>query len=516
MTTRRTRTQICTGFALAALAAGCSTPPEVAEVAEATGALAPNIRIAGHVAAAGSPAVPVAGVRVQLNGSLQRTAITDSNGNYMFEVPAGSYSLNPTRAGSLLSPDVVNLNNLAADKLQDFTCTSGCAAPASIVGAKELVITDPSVLNDARASNAADGPWSFRFLLEQMTPPGVDPTDFVTAWLQEFTAPPPAGKTVNGFPVDDRDLQGGLLLFWPKRADGKIDLAQAPFNLLAVVNRTDLHPTGTGEGRLVFGLIDKITIPQGLRRAMTVIFEFGLPTVDPVTQQPLARKDWVAKFHALGGKTFGVDYNPALQAVTDAFTRRNTSPSRPNGSSLNQLRSNEVVMTPGGTATGGVWQAREFHLAAGAAGGLKLASPSQTPDDSAAVLGTATNAALTNYLNSDGTRIRVGYATVPPAIVGGQSTETFSWVNFAAPVDPAVRHAFAGQTCSGCHFNENFNLNINTFYLITPLVDPGDGTAHLSDFVKLVEIPRRALFAQNQLTCTGSACAPGAEPMILP
>src|SRR5215467_8173462 len=112
MTKRRTQVFIGLGLALAA-AAGCSTP-EVAEVAQVSGALAPNIRIAGHVAAAGTPAVPVAGVRVQLNGSLQRTAITDSNGNYMFEVPAGSYSLNPTRTGSLLSPDVVNLNNLAA------------------------------------------------------------------------------------------------------------------------------------------------------------------------------------------------------------------------------------------------------------------------------------------------------------------------------------------------------------------------------------------------------------------
>jgi hypothetical protein len=427
----------------------------------------------------------------------------------MFEVPPGSYSVRPTKSGASFSPDVVNLNNLSADKIQDFACPSGCTPSPSIVGAKELVISHPSVLNDSRASNATNGPWSFRFLMEQMAPLGMDPADFVEAWLNEFTSPPPPNqKTVNGFPVDNRFISVPLL-FWPRLPNGKLDLAQSPFRLLAIVNRTDLHKTSNGEGRFVFGFFE----PSAGGRPFTVIFEYGLPAVDPVTQQPLTRKSWVNKFHTLASKTFGTDYNPALQAVTDLFTRRNTSPSRPNGSSVNQVRSNEIFMSQFTT----VWQAREFHLSAGLSGGLKLGTTANTPDDSAHLAGTPTNLALTNYLNTEGTKIRVGYASVPPGIIGGQSTENFIWDTFAAPVDPNVRRAFAGATCSGCHFSENFNLNIGGFYLIQPFGEMGpDGTGHLSNFVKQIEIPRRAMFAQNLMSCTGSSCSPGAEALLKP
>ncbi len=137
----------------------------------------------------------------------------------MFETPPGSYSLNPSKSGAAIAPDVVNLNNLNSDVVQAFSCTSGCAAPASIVPGNELVIVDPTVVHDSRASNAADGPWSFRFLMEQMTPTGTDPADFLESWLAESASPPPPNqKLVNGFPVKDRT---GLRNLWGKRPTAK-------------------------------------------------------------------------------------------------------------------------------------------------------------------------------------------------------------------------------------------------------------------------------------------------------
>jgi hypothetical protein len=46
---------------------------------------------------------------------------------------------------------------------------------------KELLVVHPTVINDARASNATGGPWSFRFLVEQMAPP---------AWIPRSSCSP--------------------------------------------------------------------------------------------------------------------------------------------------------------------------------------------------------------------------------------------------------------------------------------------------------------------------------------
>jgi hypothetical protein len=146
-----------------------------------------------------------------------------------------------------------------------------------------------------------------------------------------------------------------------------------------------------------------------------------------------------------------------------------------------------------------------------------LAPVAQTPDDSAGVSGNSANATLASFINGSAVDLRAGYATVPSAIVGGQSTEAGSpWTQFSTTVDASARHAFAGQTCNGCHFSEiNANLppgtpspqNVNGFYQISP-------SGQLSPFITTVEIPRRAIFVKTLLNCSGSGCPAGAEPMI--
>ncbi|HVZ89836.1 MAG TPA: carboxypeptidase-like regulatory domain-containing protein [Polyangia bacterium] len=461
----------------------------------------PVLTIVGRVAVNGS--VPLPGVVVSLSGSDRRTTVTDAGGGFRFRVPPGSYVVGPARApGAAFAPEAVRLDNLAADAIQDFSCSGNCAAGPAVVSGKELVITDPSVVNDARASNATGGaPWSFRFLMEQMAPPGTEPSDFVAAWLGQFEIP---DGSVNGFPVDVRRT-ATLRQLWPMGDGGKPDLARAPFRLLAIINRVDLHASGNGEARLVFGAVDA----TGAGRPMTVAFEFLLPTTDPRTGAPVTRADWAARFHALNGLPFGPGYNFALQAITDLFTRRGTSPAGVGGSSLGQVRTNEILM-------GGPWQLREFHLAGSPDGlGLRLAPTPQTPVGSAITDGTPEAQALLRYLSGSPAAIHGGFAAVPQEILGGQSNENFSWT-FGAPVDKATRRAFAGQTCNGCHFSEITGLQLDGFYHLSPTADPGaDGSGRLSNFIKLIEIPRRTFFMQNLLTCRGATCAPGAEPALL-
>jgi hypothetical protein len=445
-------------------------------------------------------------VTITLDGSMRKTAVTDANGSFIFRVPPGSYSLAPPRNPGTFVPASTDLANLVEDRIQDFSCAGACGAATTVVVVpeRELVITDPTVVGDTRASNALAGaPWSFRFLMEQMTPAGVDPADFVGNWLGQFEI---ARRTVNGFPVDLRST-AALRALWPTTTGGKLDLARAPFRLLAIINRVDLHATSNGEVRFVYGAVD----PSGAGRPMTVIFELDLPAKHPLSGTTLTRWDWAAGFHVLGGLPFGASYNATLQSITDLVTLRGTSPGKPGGSSIAQVRTNDGL-------TGDRWQLREFHLvatgaptAAGASVALRLSPVAQTPADSAVVAGTIENKVLVSYLDTFKAAIHGGFASVPAGLLGGQSTQSFSWT-FTAPVNADARHGFAAQTCNGCHTSETSGLQIDGFAHISPTADPGpDGAGRLSRFVKQVEIPRRTLFMQNQLTCSGPTCASGAE-----
>src|SRR2546430_17596038 len=65
---------------------------------------------------------------------------------------------------------------LAEDVVEDSVHHS------AVVPFAELVIVDASVVRGAHASSAANGHWSFRWLMEQMAPIGADPADFAAGW----------------------------------------------------------------------------------------------------------------------------------------------------------------------------------------------------------------------------------------------------------------------------------------------------------------------------------------------
>jgi len=325
---------------------------------------------------------------------------------------------------------------------------------------KELVIVDSSVVLDARALSANGGAWSFRRQMEQL-----GSRHLAEGWLRTYRQ-----TSLNGFAVEDRPGVEQLLASWPRDRDGSLDLAQAPFRLLAIVSRLDLTTSARGEARLIYGLYDRAS---GAPRRMTVGFEYSLPALGTTDD----RAEWARRWHALGKLPFGDAYNAALQQLTDAFAH---------GSSLSQLRANEAQF-------GELWQLRQWVLDGGV---LRLSPTPQTPDESL-----NGSARLAQLILDNADALRAGTAQIPAELQGGTSPSIGAWVFKGEPrIDEALRHAFAQQTCNGCHAQETFSMQ--GFFHVSPfkpVVPGGNGQDRVSVFLKRDDLPRRVSRMQELL-----------------
>jgi hypothetical protein len=163
---------------------------------------------------------------------------------------------------------------------------------------------------------------------------------------------------------------------WRNLVTGGTDVMRfAPFKLTAIVNRVDLrgnsHYGGSisaaGEGRFVYSIIkdpnsncgNPVTSLESSGIAgFNVIFEYGIPI-----NTCAALKAYQVKWRNLSDSVFGANFNTYLQTITDVFTAANAAPSKPNGSALNQLRSNEIATTsPWPVDLVPFWQLREFNI----------------------------------------------------------------------------------------------------------------------------------------------------------
>ncbi len=309
------------------------------------------------------------------------------------------------------------------------------------------------------------GAWTFGKLMMDMAGAN-DPSTFTLRWLETWER----DQTVNGFTVAARPSIRPLVIEPWLRASGgaRLDLEKAPFRLLAIVNRLDLRRSpsyaagNAGEGRFVFGVLD----PNGNPLPFTVIFEFEQPA-----RTSTDVKGWAQSWHALGAVPFGGSFNAALQAITNRFAGRGAAPAKPNGSALNQIRTNEIAIGP-------VWELREFVIDR-ATGFLATATTKQSPDIS--FNGTPDLAA---FINANEAAVLSGRHAVPPAWLGGADPARFIW---QAPGirNPEARHALALNTCSGCHFRE-------TETPFTHVFTRGAGQeAGLSDFLTGNAMPKR-------------------------
>lgn len=372
----------------------------------------------------------------------------------------------------------------------------------AIVPAKELMITDPSVIESplettfdaARPSGTSPaGAWSFGRLVHNMLPResrddaraasklvfGLFAQWEVSEQPNAFVSAAPARSRIRDEVVEPWKAESGCT---GADADCVLDMGKAPFRLIAIAYRPDLRKLATddergfgGEGRFVFQLRSKTaTETVATTKKMTVIFEYSLP-IETNLQTLL----WGYRWHALGALPFGGFYNFALRQITNDFSGPGADRHRPNGNALNQLRTNEVRLvfpTPGTLSKR--WELREFHLHEE---GLVMAPVAQEPsrDFDVAPRGTRSTE-LGDFLNANSDAVLASKHTIPSAWLGNSSLVGSGFPAWGTPTDSAgnvvpepVRHAFAINTCAGCHRHET---NTKSFLHLTDrrALDPAD------------------------------------------
>lgn len=215
------------------------------------------------------------------------------------------------------------------------------AAPRKIDSNLELLITSPAVVDNGRATYP--GPWSFGYLLEHAygkERAGAVVAEWLRGWASEMDGKRPKANPPR--PLVTSDLIGP----W-QRADGHVgdsetwapNFENAPFRLLAIVNRMDLAvqdlgPGGApsvgyyssglanldgqgGEARFVFCITDQEGKP--LEPGATIILEYGLDVLGQRDQL----LGWAKAWHGLGAHgEIDERYRFDLENLTRAFSDR--------------------------------------------------------------------------------------------------------------------------------------------------------------------------------------------------
>ncbi|HEX6899971.1 MAG TPA: hypothetical protein VF789_09675 [Thermoanaerobaculia bacterium] len=380
------------------------------------------------------------------------------------------------------------------------------------------VVTDPNrtfnPCDNATNPGNPDGVWTFKHLATQManqSASGIHPADFVENWLKNWN--PATPHNINGDPtIANRPLMNTIInQFWP-RVGGKLDLNRAPLRLLAILPRLDLRRTtggggaysinangnflDAGEARFVFGFVapnstwtgfpQGVSIPQipgqptGCRALpFTVIFEYRVAKCKCEDVRSWARQ-WKALDDPLNLPGSAV-YNSRLEAITEQFVTANANPRNPNGSSLGQLRTNEIaLLIP--------WELREFQLTQFPFTFLQETTVEDTPEDgfNGFPVPTANPTLLNWILNINpalsgpdfedpipgvplffptGTNFMAANSIVPdgPGVIRHHWTAQGLNINVTQnPGNAAIlqenwaRHRVSRAACNGCHRRETF------------------------------------------------------------
>jgi hypothetical protein len=374
---------------------------------------------------------------------------------------------------------------------------------------KTLLITDLTVVEDplrtfdpSTGAGTPMGAWTFGKLMSDMANmplTGINPSDFARRWLRSWES----DQVINDDPVPNRKAQmiATILKVWEAASGGAgapLDMARAPFRLLAIVNRLDLRGNVTygggistdccetrcvtGEGRFVFGFTgdskpgsgggDPYPGPGGPgdgggqgnapERPFLVIFEYCIPR-DSCPRLHAYAQEW-ANLQCI---PFGPVYNRALQHITDQFATANAMPRNPNGSALNQLRTNENLLTPPNTVPPTQWELREFKIFCNDSdvGYLRPVTVKQTPREDVDSTRLLQNYITTTFPAPPNHRVPLewglpggqnqpflgGRAVMPPISITSGSP---AWATTGATVPNILRHDFALNTCNGCHSTE--------------------------------------------------------------
>ena len=379
--------------------------------------------------------------------------------------------------------------------------------PSAVDSKKSLMITDLSVVEDGSrtfdpftGAGTEGGKWTFAYLMEQMCNEpltGIDPELFAARWIEHFEQ----NQIINFDPVPSSNpaLPGGgqvqveLIAKWNAKnlALGRnpFDLRMAPFRLTAIVNRIDLrdgsaYASGNaGECRFVFCALD---LDTGAHHRMTVIFEYGVPIAGCANI-----KDYAQRWADLSSLSFGAAFNTELETLTEIVAKANADSSKPNGSAINQLRSNDIVgVNP--------WRLREWQITGSGVSPNHLTevTTKQTPAD-------LKNGSpdLRDFININEADILASQHVVPlsfpfllPFLSGKATTanSSFFW-NALGINNNDARHNFSLNTCNACHGGEAAGfappLGVGSFpFVHVAERDPGF-ESNLSNFLLGTNMP---------------------------
>lgn len=354
--------------------------------------------------------------------------------------------------------------------------------PLPVNAERSLLVRDLKVVGDkTRAGNPcvagsnAMGPWSFGFLMSEMAnqgATGMPPSTFVRSWLSQWLVP----QNINGPAVPPRPTMNNVINPWLAASGGaNLDLKKAPFRLIAIVNRIDLadNPSygkaGAGELRFVFALMNNC---QPTRFA--VILEYGVPQMNCMQLRQYAQK-----WKNLSTLTPGTAaYNAALQAITDPIVAHGAGGTKPNGSALNQVRTNEIHLAA-------PWELREFVIE-NASHQLKETTTKQTP-----IASFNNTVSTTNFVNANLAAVLNGTYVVPlqfpagtPFLSGNAPIPPNFWRGNPQIGNNDARNLFSLGTCNGCHFGET-----NTPFVHIDPNTPLGSPAALSGFLTGISMP---------------------------
>jgi hypothetical protein len=308
-----------------------------------------------------------------------------------------------------------------------------------------LIVVDPAIVGELGDNANPDAPLSFRAQMQWLAGPAQDPLDFTRAWLSRWASESLVGP--DSAPVTPRPGARDLLLDGWLAAAGSAGYsgeataqswADAPFQLIAIVNRVDLaaDPCSgfAGELRLVYAAID----PRAQRALEgTAILELPYPTTR-------AAADWARSWSALG--------TPRTADLTDTLTQIARAVRLDADPLSARWRSNEIALAE--PASEPSWELREFHLEI-EDGALALAPATLefTPRED------VDPALLSAHVVGHADAIRAGAVSLPPALRAGAARTTtpdFSWSVLG--VSESLRLAFSVQTCNGCHGGDESTL----------------------------------------------------------
>lgn len=330
------------------------------------------------------------------------------------------------------------------------------------LGLTNPVFTDTTrTYNPCTAAGNGDGVWTFGHIMRQMAG-GSAPETFTEEWLKLYTADQTSAAT-NGFTVKAVIHGQQFIDDWKAAGGGNLDLDHPPFRLMAIVPRVDLRsgasnpyggsPHDGGEMRLIFGAVKPLSPCENID--FSVIFEFGVP-MDTCAEI----KAWAQSWRALSDFDLGTNaagYLSALEALTTQITEAGAEPGNPNGSALNQLRSNELDL-----GDDFKWRIREYHLN----GFLEQATTVGTPDDrfrvdspeykvfDTLIQSPSIPSAPPTLIDptTNGPVPFLGAEGIVPFVHNGVILwGTFSDLDFSIAAVSDQRHRRAMQTCSGCH-----------------------------------------------------------------